>query len=177
MRQRKASVRVFRDSVSKGRDKKDKQTLQAFLGADIHNTKESTPSAASSNVNIKFGEMLTNIWNLYFKASGLLRGIWDIHTLVHTWICNIFRFWFLHQPTNPMSVGLLANNAAKGTHLLRMHQWIFASPDFRGVPWNFYDTFASVWIFGAFFENGCAGRCEHTYVATLQALDCQSWWH
>ena len=48
-------------------------------------------------------------------------------------------FRFLHQPTNPMSVGPLANNASNGgeedvTHLLRMHQWIFASPDFRGVP-------------------------------------------
>ena len=53
--------RIPRFCVSKGRDKKDKQTLQAFLGADIHNTKESTPSAASSNVNIKFGEMLTNM--------------------------------------------------------------------------------------------------------------------
>ena len=95
--QRKASVRVFRDSVSKGRDKKDKQTLQAFLGADIHNTKESTPSAASSNVNIKFGEMLTNMWNLYFKASGLLWWNWDIYTLVKSkvktpeWFCVVDR--------------------------------------------------------------------------------------
>ena len=31
-------------------------------------------------------------------------------------------------------------------------------------------SFAFVWIFGAFFENG-AGRCGQTYVATLPVLD------